>query len=125
MTAGFLAGGVQRVNDGVENAAAIIAPSRCMKGYRKLPVAVLVHGGDAVHEFGYPRAAAHPVLGGVLDRGAHASTAVTQQRHEQAVAALEVMVNARIGHAHALGDGTYLDRAWTAFDQQFLSGLED
>lgn len=117
MTAWFPAGGVQRVNDGVENAGAVIAPPGGMKGYRKLPVAVVVDVGDAIHQLGHPRAAAHPVLGGVLDRGADPAAAVTQQRHQETVAALEVMVNARVGHADTLGNSTYLDRTWTALDQ--------
>jgi hypothetical protein len=61
----------------------------------------------------------------VLDRGANPATAVTQQRDEQTIASLEVMVNAGVGHAHAVGHGTYFDRTWTALDQQFLGGFED
>jgi len=125
MTAGFPAGGMQRVNDGIENAAAaVIAPPCGVKGQSELSIAVVVHISDAVNQLGHPRAAAHPVLGSVLDRGTNPPTAVTQQRHQQPTATLEVMVNTRVGHANTVGDGTHLDRTRTALDQQFLSGFE-
>lgn len=44
-TAGFLAGGVQRVDDGIENAAAVVPPSCCMKGHRN-PDIVAASGAD-------------------------------------------------------------------------------
>jgi hypothetical protein len=96
-----------------------------VKGHRELSVAIFVHVGDAVHELGHARSAAYPVLGGVLDRGANPAAAVTQQRYEQTIASLEMMVNTGVGHAHAVGNGTYFDRTRTALDQQFLSGFED
>lgn len=116
---------MQDVNDGVKNTGAVVAPSCGVKGHRELSVTVVVHVGDAVHQLRHPRAAVHPVLGGVLDRGANPPTAVTQQRHQQPIAVFEVVVDTGIGHTHTVGDGTYLDRTWAALDQQFLSGFED
>ncbi|OCB20047.1 hypothetical protein A5689_21275 [Mycobacterium intracellulare subsp. yongonense] len=74
---GLATGGVERINDRFQDAAAVIAPSCAVKGHRELAVAGGVDRGNTVHQLRYLRAGAQPILGGVLDGSADPVAAVT------------------------------------------------
>lgn len=118
-------GGMESVDDGVEHSGAPVAPPGPMQRDGKLSVSVLVHRSDAGDQSGHRRAIINPAPRRVVDGVADPVSAVTEQRHEQVIAASEMVCDACVGHVDPLSNGSDLDSVGTALDEQLLGCLED
>jgi hypothetical protein len=116
---------MERFDDVVEEAGAVVSPSGGVECQRKFGVAVCIDGGESFDDRRGARVVELPVLDGRPDGRPKPVPAVLEEPLEQLVPRPEVVGNASVGHPCAACDLTELDRLATTFAEKVFSGLED